>query len=554
MIDNQKIYHREVIDMSCAHEIDPVLVSKRFYFSRGVTKAWENVFAGDLTSHYFICLICQQQCPTEKEQKEHFKTHEHSIYYDLISTKIFCEKCHKWLRSPQSLTDVCLLSIPLTGPKEITSGFPNLANSCYSSAILAALSLCEPIVTAARYSTVPICRVFAAAALKDHKMNTVIHALMPQFSPKRQEDAAEFLLYFLDKCCKDPHMRSLFGGSTTTRKCCKSCGEKTTSEQPFTILPIPLNEKGWVNYETDFEVNEDMKPRSFGKDDVWREIGEDKITTATAFVSFMQHGSTAPYSLQKCMEAMFIPSTTECDKCHKEADFNVALTGLPEVFILQLARFGKRWFGLGKMHQFILFPAGSDIDFGHFVPSIINCGPTAYRLSSIVAHTGFMSTGHYTCYAVRDGEWFHFDDSTMRKVSDDEALSSQAYILFYVRNRQGSLSAVDEMLKETPPDFGIPLKLIADPQKWINTIPKNEEFSDVISKASTVAGGNVAREPIADDLRKKFLLMFPELESANLSEDIADVLWNFLFEKGPPPPDEIIQTVLSGSLNPIIQK
>ena len=55
-----------------------------------------------------------------------------------------------------------------------------------------------------------------------------------------------------------------------------------------------------------------------------------------------------------------------------------------------------------------------------------------------MVHHGSMGGGHYIAYAKhydKNGTpcWFYFSDSSVRKVTEKEALKAQAYMVFYER-------------------------------------------------------------------------------------------------------------------------
>ena len=58
-----------------------------------------------------------------------------------------------------------------------------------------------------------------------------------------------------------------------------------------------------------------------------------------------------------------------------------------------------------------------------------------YRLKAVVFHHGYgLSSGHYTCTAQVDDQWYDFDDSTVTPTNLDDGRTSErksAYILFY---------------------------------------------------------------------------------------------------------------------------
>lgn len=71
-----------------------------------------------------------------------------------------------------------------------------------------------------------------------------------------------------------------------------------------------------------------------------------------------------------------------------------------------------------------------------------------YDLFAVCNHIGSMSRGHYTAYCRNpaDGNWYTFDDEMVQPISDEQLVTSGAYMLFYVRQSllvQSPLSGSD---------------------------------------------------------------------------------------------------------------
>ena len=71
-----------------------------------------------------------------------------------------------------------------------------------------------------------------------------------------------------------------------------------------------------------------------------------------------------------------------------------------------------------------------------------------YDLYAVCNHLGSMSRGHYTAYCRNpaDGNWYTFDDQLVQPITDEQLVTSGAYMLFYVRQSllvQSPLSGSD---------------------------------------------------------------------------------------------------------------
>lgn len=56
---------------------------------------------------------------------------------------------------------------------------------------------------------------------------------------------------------------------------------------------------------------------------------------------------------------------------------------------------------------------------------------TQYELFAVIVHKGSLDTGHYIAYTKRNGKWYMFNDDEFEIVKESDALSQEAYILFY---------------------------------------------------------------------------------------------------------------------------
>ncbi|ESQ37193.1 hypothetical protein EUTSA_v10002775mg, partial [Eutrema salsugineum] len=101
-----------------------------------------------------------------------------------------------------------------------------------------------------------------------------------------------------------------------------------------------------------------------------------------------------------------------------------------------------------KISKYIEFPL--DLDLLPYMSSNEDPEvPTIYHQYAMVEHIGTgLSSGHYVAY-VRSarGTWHRFDDSEVKKISEESVLSKQAYMLFYARQETPWFNKFFEKLK-----------------------------------------------------------------------------------------------------------
>uniref|UniRef100_A0A0A9CRM7 UBP10 n=1 Tax=Arundo donax TaxID=35708 RepID=A0A0A9CRM7_ARUDO len=98
-----------------------------------------------------------------------------------------------------------------------------------------------------------------------------------------------------------------------------------------------------------------------------------------------------------------------------------------------------------KLDTFVNFPI-HDLDMSKYVKQTSRRDPPPmYELYAVINHYGGLGGGHYSAYAklVEEDNWYHFDDSHVSSVNEDEIRTSAAYVLFYRCVRDSSAVARD---------------------------------------------------------------------------------------------------------------
>ncbi|OQS04141.1 ubiquitin-specific protease [Thraustotheca clavata] len=130
--------------------------------------------------------------------------------------------------------------------------------------------------------------------------------------------------------------------------------------------------------------------------------------------------------------------TWYCPKCkqHVRAFKKFDLFSLPKILLIQLKRFrynqGMYLLHRDKINTLVKFPI-QGLDLSEFV--IRPHTSAVYDLYAVSEHSGGLGGGHYTAKAKnpRNGEWYNFNDSSTSSTNASDAVTSQAYVLFYLR-------------------------------------------------------------------------------------------------------------------------
>ncbi|MCL7044181.1 hypothetical protein MKW94_030699 [Papaver nudicaule] len=164
-----------------------------------------------------------------------------------------------------------------------------------------------------------------------------------------------------------------------------------------------------------------------------------EVYKATGFIA--KKNKHEAISLFSCLEAFLKEEPLGpddmwyCPACkeHRQATKKLDLWRLPEILVFHLKRFSYSRYLKNKLDTFVNFPI-RNLDLSKYVRSKDDPLSHFYELYAISNHYGGLGGGHYSAYAKLEGDkWYHFDDSHVSSVNEDEIKTSAAYVLFYRR-------------------------------------------------------------------------------------------------------------------------
>ncbi|CAA7049730.1 unnamed protein product [Microthlaspi erraticum] len=328
--------------------------------------------------------------------------------------------------------------------RRIGAGLQNLGNTCFLNSVLQCLTYTEPLAAQLIKVGHKNCRVagFCALCAMQNHVRIAHNANGKVLAPKalvsnlrcvsrnfrncRQEDAHEYMINLLEcmhKCClpsgvpsesSDAYRSSLvhkiFGGSLRSRVECAQCSHCSDKFDPFLDLSLDISKADTL---------------------------EKALKRFTTF-ELLDDGA----------------KVYQCEKCKQKVKAIKQLTifkAPPYVLTIHLKRFEAH--RSVKINKKVPFP--SALDMRPFVTGPYE-GNLKYTLYGVLVHYGQSShSGHYACFVrTSNGMWHSLDDKTVRQVSENTVFNQNAYMLFYVRDRQNATpkNAVTVVKKETAKD------------------------------------------------------------------------------------------------------
>lgn len=276
-------------------------------------------------------------------------------------------------------------------------------------------------------------------AISPESLFHVIWKIVPRFRGYQQQDAHEFLRYMLDRLhlellhlLPDGSLRensylnigpksrssivtSVFGGTLQSEVRCLNCCVESKKHDPFLDLSLDIPEK--FQYQKKAAKDSTEEPTT----------PCDISDCLTSFVEVEELAETELYYCNNC-------------KSKQRSTKRFWIRRLPNVLCLHLKRF--RWHNClrQKIDTSIMFPVTA-LDMSQYVLSSPHetrrsgAGSTLYDLAAVIVHHGSgTGSGHYTAFAVNDGgQWFHFNDSSVRQTEIETVANCKPYIMFYIR-------------------------------------------------------------------------------------------------------------------------
>lgn len=314
--------------------------------------------------------------------------------------------------------------------QRIGAGLVNMGNTCFLNSTLQCLTYTAPLVNyclddehnlsckqagfcmmCELQRHIKRCYENYGNAIKPQSILQKLRMIAKHMHWGRQEDAHEFLRYLVEALQKSCHsnlngltkldkfskettvVNQIFGGFLRSQVQCLKCKEKSNTYDPF--LDISLDIKNVPTLEKAFE----------------KYVHPEMLDNENAYM---------------------------CTKCKQKvpAQKRFSIHKPSNVLTVSLKRFDFHRM-MGKITRQISFQEKLNIR-----PYMSNKQgePVLYNLYAVLVHSGVhCNSGHYYCFVKSPSQiWYCMNDSMVSQVSAQRVLSSEAYLLFYIRAKSSS--------------------------------------------------------------------------------------------------------------------
>ncbi|KAL6554331.1 Ubiquitin carboxyl-terminal hydrolase 25 [Orobanche minor] len=331
-------------------------------------------------------------------------------------------------------------------------GLRNLGNTCYLNSVLQCLtytpplanfclrqlhsSVCDSKAGKQKKDECPFCILERRIALSLNseavsdaplKINSYLRVYGEHFHTGRQEDAHEFLRYFIDACHN-------------------TCLRIKNLQQQQQRGKIGTANGGNISWSAETVVKEifggalqsQLKCLSCG-------VESNKIDEIMDISLDILHCGSLREALQKFFQPEVLDGNNKykCDNCKKlvAARKQMSIHQAPNVLVVHLKRF--EGMSGGKVDKSIAFDETLVLS-SHMSKGNKDAHPE-YNLFGTIVHSGFSpDSGHYYAYIKNaTGRWYCCNDSYVSVSTLQEVLSEKVYMLFFSRTKQRPRTMVD---------------------------------------------------------------------------------------------------------------
>jgi ubiquitin C-terminal hydrolase len=399
-----------------------------------------------------------------KHAQQHFQTKKHSVFINPKTGLVWCLECDFEITEAEALPIKAIFTVKKqaseekpVGSKGIV-GLRNLGNTCFMNASLQCLN---NIHAFSRFfsKVVDLEEVKNSEKIDFSVMNALVNFFRemwkgqeqvlspkefwdafsqacPFFKGAAQHDSQEFLRIFLDKLHEElkfeaepGQFRSIisdtFQSKVQNKLTCTKCGNCTVAEEEYydLSLSIPSSEEieSYKAYSSEVMNPQERISHYSEKHTLWNKI--QQVFTENKNI----------VSIYDCLLSFCLPEELKqhfyCDRCGEKTPSRreAKLIKAPNTLMVVIKRFKFHKAGV-KISTYVQFPM--TIDLRYFLLRNTSC---QYQLTGLIQHIGGMNGGHYIacCKNYKTNSWYEFDDSRTRKISEQQLLEREAYILFY---------------------------------------------------------------------------------------------------------------------------